>query len=222
MRWLEAARRLDQGVASVDKAIIHAEESRRLNVRALGTKNTVPSVRSGLDALEHSTVALRGLCRAIVDELYARPDIVEPYSAEVRQVFTGLLAGLADAFAAFGRLVREEAGTAADPADGELSAALGKVRDARARLSRLLFADARADRGLWELHGTLLVSIERLLQEIDPAERARQREGRRLEWAARPPAVQAVDRIRVTSRQVASRPIRRHVRRRHGLRHTSR
>ena len=80
------------------------------------------------------------------------------------------------------------------------------------RLSELLLEEARNDRGLWELHGAVLTSLERIAQEIDPAELSRQRERRRREWAARRPAVHAVERIRTTSRQVAQRPIRRRAR----------
>ena len=59
-RWLAETRRLANRVAGVDRALVEAEESRRLNVRALGTMDAAPNLRSGLDALEHTTVALRG------------------------------------------------------------------------------------------------------------------------------------------------------------------
>lgn len=208
-RWLEETRRLDNRVAQVDRALVEAEESRRLNVRALGTMDTAPSLRSGLDALEHCTVALRGLCRAVVDQIEAQPDAADRvYSADVREVFAVLLRDLAAALEAFGRLVRAEAEGASSP-EAELATALETVREARARLTDLLMIDPHDHAQLWELNGTVLSSVERILREIDLDERARQRERRQREWEARPPAAQAVDRLRATSRDVAAhRPMR--------------
>ncbi len=175
----------------------------------LGTRDTAPGLRSGLDALEHCTVALRGLCRAVVDQVRARPDQQGGYTLEVRQVFSVLLLDLSAAVRAFGRLVRAEGDAASEPDESVLAEALNAVREARARLTDLLLIDTGNNRELWELHGTLLASVERVLREIDVEERSRQREKRRREWEARPPAVQAVDRLLATSRQVAHRPRRR-------------
>jgi uncharacterized membrane protein YgaE (UPF0421/DUF939 family) len=66
-RWLEDARRLNRHAPRVDRALAHAEESRRLNVRALRTPPIGPGMRQGLDALEHTSVSLRTLFRAIDD-----------------------------------------------------------------------------------------------------------------------------------------------------------
>ena len=43
---------------------LQAEQGRRLNVRALGTPDVGPGLRQGLEALEHSAVAIRGMFRA--------------------------------------------------------------------------------------------------------------------------------------------------------------
>lgn len=207
-RWLEETRRLANRVANVDQALVEAEESRRLNVRALGTMDAAPNLRSGLDALEHCTVALRGLCRAVVDQLRTLPDIADRmYSPDTREVFAVLLRDLAAAVEAFGRLVRAEAEGGNSP-DAELAIALDAVGEARVRLTELLMIDPRDAPELWELNGSVLTNVERILREIDLDERARQRERRQREWEARPPAAQAVDRLRATSREVARRPLR--------------
>jgi uncharacterized membrane protein YgaE (UPF0421/DUF939 family) len=207
LRWLEEIRRLASRVARADRAIVAAQESRRFNVRALGTVDVVPSLRSGLDALEHCTVALRGLCRAVVDQMHsANEDSERVYSADARDAFAVLLRDLAAGVEAFGQLVHAEA-EAVEPSDARLATALDTVREARARLTELLMIDPRTDSQLWELNGTVLSSVERVLQEIDLDERARQRERWRREWEARPPAAQAVDRLRTTSREVAQRPL---------------
>ncbi|MEJ7742715.1 MAG: hypothetical protein WKF73_09320 [Nocardioidaceae bacterium] len=185
-RWLEETRRLANRVANVDQALVEAEESRRLNVRALGTMDAAPNLRSGLDALEHCTVALRGLCRAVVDQLRTLPDIADRmYSPDTREVFAVLLRDLAAAVEAFGRLVRAEAEGGNSP-DAELAIALDAVGEARVRLTELLMIDPRDAPELWELNGSVLTNVERILREIDLDERARQRERRQREWEARP------------------------------------
>jgi Fusaric acid resistance protein-like len=207
-RWLADTRRLAGRVARADRALVDAEESRKFNVRALGTIDVVPSLRSGLDALEHCVVALRGLCRAVVDQISAfvdDPDHV--YSPDAREVFAVLLRDLAAAISAFGRLLHADAEGAAST-DRELATAIDTVGEARAKLTEMLMIDPHSDSQLWELNGTVLANVERILREIDLEELTRQRERRRREWESLPPAIQAVDRLRTTSREVAQHPLR--------------
>ncbi len=212
-RWLEDARDLSRRAGRVDRVLVQAEESRRLNVRALGTLDPTEVLRSGLDALEHSSVALRSLCRAVADRARAALDDENSYSADIREVFGVLLDDLATAMAAFGRLVREDAEGETRAQGERLTQALEAVREARVRLTELLLIDREGDQRTWELHGVLLANLQRILGEIDVEERVRQRERQRQQWAARPPAVQAVDRLRLTGREVV-RPMRRRWRRR--------
>ncbi len=200
--WLDEARRLSRRVAQVDTVLSEAEESRRLNVRALASVDAAPLLRSGLETLEHTTVALRSLCRAVVD--HTRSVEADPYSPLVRDVIAVLLRDLSDAMAAFGRLVHEEAeGEVAGQAD-RLAVALEAVGEARARLTDLALLD-RPDDASWELYSVLLASVSRMLREIDVQEWVRRQERRR---AQRPATEVAVDRLRSTS-QVAVAPVRR-------------
>lgn len=212
-QWLEASRKLSGRVVRADRVLVSAEESRRLNVRAVGTVDTAPGLRSGLDALEHCSVALRGMCRAIVDRVGDTPDEESAYSAEVREVFAVLLRDLATAIEAFGALIRGEAEAESDLAMGPAMDAAEAVREARTRLTELLLLDFSDDPRLWELHGSLLAGVERILREIDVEELARQRERRRREASQRPVAAQAVGRWRETSRTVSEMPPRRRGRR---------
>lgn len=209
-RWLEQTRRLAAQIPRLDRVLVEADESRKLNVRAIGTMDAAPSLRSGLDALEHCTVAFRGLCRAILDQARAaEPGDEEGYSLEVREVFAVLLIDLSSAVRSFGRLVRAESETAGTPDEAALASALDTVREARVRLTELLMLNPRSDSAHWELQGTILTSVERVLREIDVEERTRQRNRRLREWQERAPAAQAVDRLRATSRIVVKRPLRR-------------
>jgi hypothetical protein len=81
--------------------------------------------------------------------------------------------------------------------------ALDAVREARVRLTDLLLVDPQAAPGQWQLNGSLLAGIERVLAELDVQERARRRDLRRREAeAARRPAAYAAERLRTTTRRV--------------------
>ena len=214
--WLEGARSLSRRVGRVDRVLEEADESRRLNVRALGTMDPAPLLTSGLDALEHSSVSLRSLCRAMVDR--SRSAEGEPYPEPTREVLAVLLQDLADAVSAFGRLVREEAEGEVGAQAQRLAQALEAVGEARVRLTELLLIDRRDDAvdGVrWELDGVLLANVARILREIDIEERVRQQDRQREQQQSRPPAVQAVDRLRTTSREAVF-PVRRRWRRKAG------
>jgi hypothetical protein len=118
-----------------------------------------------------------------------------------------LVRNLAEAVGAFGRLVRVEAETAELPTARELTEALQAVAEARAQLTELLLIDPRDNRRLWELHGDLLSNVERMLRELNVEERVRQSERRRRALEQRAAPVQAVDRLRTTSRHVVERPL---------------
>ncbi|CAA9345224.1 MAG: hypothetical protein AVDCRST_MAG29-1838 [uncultured Nocardioidaceae bacterium] len=207
-QWLEEARSLARRVARVDTVLVEAAENRRLNVRALGTFDPGPLLRSGLDAIEHATVALRSLCRAVLDHTRdAEREGQEPYSADLRQVFAVLMHDVAEALSAYGRLVREEAEGDPETQTRQLASALEAVGEAQVRLTELILLD-RDDTGL-ELQGVLLGNVSRLLREIDVQERVRQQARTRKHHEQRPPAVLAIERLRSNSRQVVVQPVRR-------------
>ena len=184
--WLDDFRGLSRLVDDADRALQTAADSRRLNPRAVGTVDTMPVLRSGLDALEHSTVALRALFRSIADGL-PRSDDGEPgsegpeppdphgYDEQLRQAFAVLLSDLADAVRGFGALVSAEADSEEGGAESELRTALDALRETRARVTELLLVDAAGDPALWQLRGSLLAAVERVLVELDVEERARRR-----------------------------------------------
>jgi hypothetical protein len=66
-----------------------------------------------------------------------------------------------------------------------------------------LLIDARDQPYLWQLHGSLLAAIERVLQELDVAQRTQARDRRRrLAAQAQTPAAKAVGRLRSATRHV--------------------
>jgi hypothetical protein len=172
--WLGRARRLTHDIPNVGAALLQAEESRRLNLRALGTADTGPPLRHGLEALEHSAVAVRSMFRSILDAVRGYDAQGRVLDTDMRAAVALLLHDCATGLRAFGRLVQAESPLAVDPPDpSELRDALDQLRDARARVTDLVLIDPRDDTTLAVLNFALLATVERLLQELDPAEHAR-------------------------------------------------
>jgi uncharacterized membrane protein YccC len=172
--WLGEARRITHDIPRVGAALVHAEQGRRLNVRAVGTPNVGPGLRQGLEALEHTAVAIRGMFRALVD---ATHDATWLDDATAESVFLGLaqtFREMAVGVDAFGQLVHDEADPAkrTGAADVQaLRAALEGLHEARARLDDLLMSPTAPE--LVELHAAVLSTVKRLLREMDLDERIR-------------------------------------------------
>jgi hypothetical protein len=217
-QWLDQVRAIGADAGGVDRVLTEAKESRRLNPRAVGTADPVPDLRSGLDALEHSAVALRAVFRSVAEGaggVVANDGDERPEESEDEQdrrgAISALLADLASAVAAFGVVVRSEAENAGGAGTDELEQALDAVREARVRITELLLTDPGDALGAWQLRGSLLAGIERVVAELDLEELARRRERHRREAAAllRPgaqAAAQAAARLRTSTRRVLEEP----------------
>ena len=194
--WLGEARRIThQDVPRVGATLLHAEQGRRLNVRAVGTADLGPGLRHGLESLEHTAVAIRSMYRAIAD---CTSEGAWLDGEDARDVVLGIvqvLRELAAAIDAFGELVRLDAAPArqAESADFDgLRAAMEGLSDARARLEEGVTAET--DRPLQELHVTVLSTVKRVQRELDLNQRVRRqlqlrRPTRQRPAALRPPAV---------------------------------
>lgn len=181
-RWLEQARQVTRDFPEVEAAVLHAEEGRRMNVRAAFTSDAGPGLRQGLDALEHTAVAVRSLFRA-VDDAAARAVAQDP--PPDRALLDDIALGLAQTFGemadgvdAFGQLVRDESRPAAPRAQRgratdvqAVSSALGGLHEARTRLEDVLVTTSAPE--LVELTAAVLATVKRLLQEMDLDERIR-------------------------------------------------
>jgi hemerythrin superfamily protein len=212
--WLTELRVVTGDAVQVDRILIEAQQSRRLNPRAAGTWNPVPDLRSGLDALEHAAVALRSVFRSVADGAIASvgaeaedvPDEEEP-SAQgpdddaSRTVIAAALHDVARSVATFGALLR--AGSEHTSYAAELSQTLAAVCETRGRLAELLAVDPRADLSRWQDRGALLAGMQRVLAELDVEELGRRRERQRQDVAATMrTSTQAAQRLRSTSRRL--------------------
>ena len=175
--WLDEARRITHDIPRVGAALLHAEQGRRLNVRAVGTPDVGPGLRQGLEALEHSAVAIRGMFRALVDATY---DATWPDDEAAEDVLLGLAQTFREMAAgvdAFGQLVRDEAdpANAAEPRRRRRPAGRARGTARGAGPARRPAPDRRvdADPALLELHAAVLSTVKRLLREMDLDERIR-------------------------------------------------
>jgi uncharacterized membrane protein YccC len=169
-RWLQDARRLNRHVPRLDRTLAHAEESRQLNVRALGSARESAGMRAGLDALEYTSVSLRTLFRAVDDATRERTGVRDDvdHADTVRRTTAGLLARMATVVRAFGRVLTTDPGQPRQAAADELSATLTALDGERARVADLLLRDPRNAGGLWELNAALVTAVDRMLDELDP------------------------------------------------------
>jgi uncharacterized membrane protein YccC len=187
--WLGEARRITHDIPQVGAALLHAEQGRRFNVRAVGTPNVGPGLRQGLESLEHSAVAIRGMFRAVAD---ATRDAAWSHDETAEHVLRGLaqtLREMAASVDAFGQLVHDEAdpGKRISSSDVQvLREALEGLHEARARLEDLLIAGTTPE--LLELHAAVLSTVKRLLREMDLDERIRRQVRLLRPTRPRPPA----------------------------------
>jgi len=177
-RWLEESRRLSRHVPRIDRALAEAEQSRRLNPRALTKRDTAEVLRHGLESLEHSSVAIRSMFRSIADGVRDHPQPDDDAAEAVRQAFATLLSELAQAVRSYGDLVRAEVAETTEPAEVAAGTALATLREARARVIELRLVEHHDDLATWELNDTLLETVERVLAELDIEEQTRRRETR--------------------------------------------
>ncbi|MGZ4613328.1 MAG: FUSC family protein [Kineosporiaceae bacterium] len=196
--WLGRARRITHDMPAVGAALLRAEESRRLNVRALGTPDAGPGLRHGLEALEHSAVAVRsmfGTLEVVADRLAYEQRSLD---AELRASFAVVLQEMADGLCSFGHLVLQDAQRADVAPDVDVvRAELEDLHAARARIDELRLTMPREDLALTEVIATLGATVERLLRELDLDERARRIRRRPPTRPRRPlPGLHPIQRIR--------------------------
>lgn len=171
---LGRVRGLTHRLPNVGRALLDAEESRRLNVRAIGTPDVGPVLRRAVEALEHSAIAVRGVFSALDDVSRARDRRPEDFRDDLDVLAVSLLLReLALAFKTFGALVVAEVSPwAQPPPEEETAAGIDALQEARARLSDLVTIDRRNDIVFAELTFSLLTMIERVARELDLTGRA--------------------------------------------------
>jgi uncharacterized membrane protein YccC len=174
--WLGQARRITHDIPNVGSALIRAEESRRLNLRALVRSDSGPSLRHGMEALEHSAVAVRSMFRSFVETVQAYDAADRDVPPEVCEAAKQLWTRMATTLRTYGALVRAQ--VAPEPPSGTLDehhAAIESLRAARSETSEPLLVDPRDDTTLAALTVFLLATVDRFLQELGVGEPTQRR-----------------------------------------------
>ena len=171
--WLDDARRITHDIPVVGAALLRAEEGRRLNVRAVRTPHVEPGLRQGLEALEHTAVAIRGLMRSVADASdgeWLDEDFATQVLRDLADTFRELAAGVD----AFGELVRHE-GDVQVSLSSEDIARLQETQDgmlrSRARLDEAIGRTRSPD--VVELYAATRATVRRLQHELGLDERVR-------------------------------------------------
>lgn len=179
--WLHQSLQVGEQLGRASQQVGDLTDARRFNPRAIGTADLAPVLRSGLDILERSQVALRTLFWVMEREAPGGTRNRSGYlDADLRQAFAVVLNDVADSLDAFGHLVHAEANGEAEQVQDSLEYTIETLRETRVRLTELMLVDPQADSEGWLLRGTVLHSIEAMLELLDPVSRAADR----AEWQA--------------------------------------
>ena len=168
---LHEARRLDHDIVDVDASLRQAEESLRLNPRVRQGLLYRIVLRTGLDTLEICAVVLRVLARSLTDLAKARTD-ERMFPEDVAALLMELFDQISDAIESFAMLITTPLAAGAEEAEDRLAEALAFSRATRDRVADLLLASVQEHPRQWQLHGSLLAEVDRILDELDIDKRA--------------------------------------------------
>ena len=172
--WLTRARNFSNTTSRLDSVLNQAQESRQLNVRALATPKADNAMRDGLDALEHTSVAVRSLFRGINDVVHY-PDNInenddEVYPQQARELTSIVMIATAAAIREFGELVNYKSLVTTSPDTTRLNDRLDELDEIRHR-ARMEFRNDSLDRPVvHEMNVFLVATVGRVMRELDPIE----------------------------------------------------
>lgn len=173
--WLDSARKAGRHVAEATETVAALRDSRRLNPRALATRDVEPLLASGLSILDRCLLAIRALLAVVLTELPTGQRRDDPYGEDLRTAFAVVLHDVADCLRAFGRLVEAEAQGQEEATERALDAHLEILRETQAILTELMLVEAPDDKSAWLLRGSILAGVAQVLDQLNLEERARER-----------------------------------------------
>ena len=173
--WLDSVRKAGRSVAEATESVAALRDSRRLNPRALATRDVEPLLASGLTVLERCLLAIRSLLAIVLTELPTSQRRDDPYGEDLRAAFAVVLHDVADCLRAFGRLVEAEARGQEEETEKALDAHLEILRETKAILTELMLVAAPDDKEAWLLRGSILAAVEQVLDQLNLQERTRAR-----------------------------------------------
>jgi hypothetical protein len=167
--WLDWCDHLAADVVEASQAVRTVEQTRRLNPLALTTATIHPALRGALDRLDRCLAAERALLVVLTKEAPDQERVDDPAAVELRRAFALALDDAATGLRSFGDLVRAEYDGAEPDRILARERSLDAVREARAVLTELtlLDLDPRQRPDLWMLQGSVLASLDRVLEQLD-------------------------------------------------------
>ncbi|MFJ9843090.1 aromatic acid exporter family protein [Kitasatospora sp. NPDC101155] len=170
---LHEARRLDQAIAEVDAALRQAEDSLRFNPRISEGLLSRLVLRTGLDTLEICVVVIRVLARSLTDLAKRRGPGERLFPPEVAVGLEELLAHVGGAMVSFAVLVTTQVTRNAEEAEERLTAELAAAWACRENVAQVLLRKVQEHPEAWQLHGSMLAEMDRILDELDLEHRSR-------------------------------------------------
>jgi uncharacterized membrane protein YgaE (UPF0421/DUF939 family) len=180
--WLEQSRALAGEIRRVDEAVRQAEESVVLNPRRVRLPAERISLRDGLQTLEHAAITVRGMARSLADLARLGEDHSSMREPDERSRLAGVLRELSAAVLAYGRLATVHDTASREITEADLRGHLDAARDQQDQLSLLLATDPAQRPVGWPLRGELISHIDRLRNELEPADPARPGRNRIRSW----------------------------------------
>ncbi|WP_441248081.1 FUSC family protein [Kitasatospora sp. McL0602] len=170
---LHEARRLDHAIADVDAALRQAEDSLRLNPRIKEGRLSRLVLRTGLDTLEICVVVVRVLARSLTDLAKQRGPEEQLFPPQVALALEELLAHIGGALVSFAVLVTTQVSRSAEEAEARLTAELSAAWVSRENVAQMLLREVQQHPHAWQLYGSLLAEIDRILDELNLEHRSR-------------------------------------------------
>jgi hypothetical protein len=167
--WLDWCDHLAADTAEASAAVRNVEQTRRLNPLALTTATIHPALRGALSRLDRCLAAERALLVVLTKEAPEQERDDDSAAAELRRAFALALDDAASGLRGFGDLVRAEYDGAEPDRVLAREQTLDSVREARAVLTELtlLDLDPRQRPDLWMLQGSVLASVDHVLEQLD-------------------------------------------------------
>jgi hypothetical protein len=167
--WLDWSGHLVTDAADASAALRTVEQTRVLNPLALTTATVHPALRAALDRLERCLAAERAMLTILTKAEPHREQEDDPAAEELRRAFGVVLDDVAAGLRAFGDLVAAEYDGAAGDRGSARDRTLDAVGEARAVLTELtlLDLDPRQRLDLWMLQGSVLASVDHVLEQLD-------------------------------------------------------
>jgi hypothetical protein len=172
---LHEARALDQDITAVDASLRQAEDSLRLNPRISEGLLSRLVLRTGLDTLEICVVVVRVLARSLTDlaKRHEADGAELLFPRDMALALEELFTHLGAALVSFAVLVTSQVSRNADEAESRLTAELAAAWASRENVAQMLLIRIQQSPQAWQLHGSLLAEIDRILDELAPEHRSR-------------------------------------------------